>query len=115
VLAGKKITLSNIDSKIQASVNDKLYLYDPSGGEVASADFVGDNFISASSSAPLAIKNNQATNVHVVAAQSVPVKNQTPQNLATLQTASVAESINSAPLASSSKGFWAQVIGFFHF
>jgi len=50
ILPGKKIILSNEDTKIHADHDERLQLYDPSGGQVASADFIGDSFISASSS-----------------------------------------------------------------
>ncbi len=50
VLPGKSIILSNEDTKIKAGTNDKLYLYNPSGGQVAFANFSNNEFPSASSS-----------------------------------------------------------------
>ena len=118
------ITLAHEDSKIQASTNDQLSLIDPSGTTVATANFIGDDFTSTSTSeeagavieqnlaetiqkaeslaallkkyhTSAVAQNPPATSSQPVAVRSLPAKsNQVPQNQNVNQAAAVVESVN---------------------
>ena len=145
VLPKTTITLSSADTKIIADKNDKLYLYDPSGGEVASIDFIGDNFASASSSEVLSnvieknlgmtvqkaeiivslLKkqnmqvaiNNQSTSTDALATRSITNTEQTSQvsRDENILQTGAVESVYVTPATTTIQGFWSRVSRFFRF